>query len=128
MDEMMNRYWAVVSVQGGGRGRRYTDEARELALRLWRRLIDEDGSSEALAARAVGVDVRTLRRWWRQAAGPVAMAPVVVSAPVAQQRSVVGAVSDQGTGTGRVALESPDGWRVMVESVEEAVALLRGLR
>jgi len=99
------------------------------AIQLWALQVSS-GIAETRAASLLGHEAKTLRRW-RDLFGEEehpALVPVVVKQAPEQVRSVrAGSAAIEGS-SGHIAIQSPDGWSFAVESADDAVVLVRGLR
>jgi len=105
---------------------RYTVELRREAVELWTEQVS-DGVSETDAAKVLGHSCFILRSWRspRSAQAP-AIVPVVIR-PTRKKRDKR-VLSVEAAGRGHIAIQSPDGWSFAVESPDDAIALVRGLR
>lgn len=108
-----------VSVRkAGGRGRRYSEEARTAALEVLTRRRRE-GRSYARVAAEVGIHVATLRAWQRAETAMVAAKSPTTFCPVE-------VISTAVPGRGHV-VHGPRGIRVLDLTLDEVAELIRRL-
>ena len=128
MEARIEEYLKKRERYGRGAGRRYPDTLKPEAVEVWELQLKR-GVSHTQAARVLGHEVETLQRWRSKLKvdGPSRLAAVVVRQAPARSSDAVADVprTEQ---SGRIAIQSPDGWSFAVESAADAVALVRGLR
>ena len=128
MEARIEEYLKKRERYGRGAGRRYPDSLKPEAVAVWELQL-KHGVSQTRAARVLGHEVDTLQRWRSKlrGGGPSRFAAVVVRQAPAQSNDAVAEVP-RTEPSGRIAIQSPDGWSFAVESAADAVALVRGLR
>lgn len=119
MEHLAEQFVRVRKAQGlGGRGRRYPESLRRLAVEYGRWVMASGGSVED-AAQALGVSPPTLVRWLDQDDGPLA-------APVMHEVTLV----DEGPSSpsGELVVWTPDGFRIEGIHRSDLAGVLEALR
>ena len=117
MDHLAEEFVRCSKEQGlGGRGRRYPERLRHVAVRYGRWALDS-GVELGAAAKALGISALTLGRWLERET-------LTSEAPVMHEVTVVG----EALPTGELAVCTPDGFRIEGVARSELASVLAVLR